>query len=323
MNSPAEALPAIADVHAAAARIAGRVLETPVLRCEELDAASGCRLYFKCENLQTGGAFKLRGAMNAVWSLPPEQAARGVATHSSGNHGAALARAARSRGIACHVVVPEGAVAAKLRNIQAQGASVHRCAATLAARESALSRLAQDTGAAVVPPYDDAKVIAGQGTAALELLRQQPGLEAVVVPVGGGGLLAGTALVAAAQAHAVRTIGAEPQGADDARRSLESGVRVTAQVPDTIADGLRATLGVRNFALIRQLVAAIWTVDDAAILAAMRQCWEWLRVLVEPSAAVALAAVLTHRKELAGRAVGIILSGGNVDLDRLPWAKEE
>lgn len=321
MNSPAEELPSLADVQAAAERIAGRVLATPVLRSEELDDAAGCRLHFKCEILQTGGAFKLRGAMNAVWSLDAQQAARGVATHSSGNHGAALARAARSRGIACHVVVPAGAVAAKLRNIEAQGAILHRCAATLDAREAVLRKVLNDTGAVAVPPYDDARVIAGQGTAALELFAQQPGLDAVVVPVGGGGLIAGTALVAKAGRRPIRVIGAEPQGADDARRSLERGERVTAMVPDTIADGLRALVGVRNFALIRKLVDAIWTADDGATVAAMRRCWECLRVLVEPSSAVPLAALLAHREALAGQEVGVILSGGNVDLDRLPWER--
>ncbi|MBL6751527.1 MAG: pyridoxal-phosphate dependent enzyme [Nevskia sp.] len=322
LNSPAEDLPSLADVHAAAGRIAGRVLATPVLRSEELDEAAGCRLHFKCENLQIGGAFKLRGAMNAVWSLDAQQAAHGVATHSSGNHGAALARAARSRGIACHVVVPAGAVAAKLRNIQAQGAILHRCAATLEAREAMVRQVLQDTGAVAVPPYDDARVIAGQGTAALELFAQQPGLDAVLVPVGGGGLIAGTALVAKGRPRPICVIGAEPQGADDTRRSLERGERVTAMVPETIADGLRAVVGVRNFALIRRLVDAVWTADDGATVAAMRRCWECLRVLVEPSSAVPLAALLARRGALAGRNVGVILSGGNVDLDRLPWERQ-
>jgi threonine dehydratase len=320
LNSPAEDLPGIADVHAAAARIAGRVLNTPVLRSDELDAATGCRLHFKCENLQIGGAFKLRGAANAVWSLQPAQAVRGVATHSSGNHGAALARAARLRGIACHVVVPQGAVAAKVRNIEAQGAIVYRCDATLDAREARLRQIVQDTGAELVPPYDDARVIAGQGTAALELLQQRPELAALLVPVGGGGLLAGTALVAKAQARPLRVIGAEPQGADDAHRSLLAGARVSAMTPATIADGLRALVGVRNFALIRQLVDDIWTVDDEAIVAAMRRSWECLRVLVEPSSAVPLAALLQRPGALAGLDVGIIVSGGNVDLDHLPWS---
>jgi threonine dehydratase len=316
-----EGLPTYADVVAAAARIEGRVLRTPVLRAEELDELAGCALYFKCENLQTGGAFKLRGAMNAVWGLSGAQAARGVVTHSSGNHGAALARAARSRGIDCHVVVPEGAVAAKLRNIQEQGAVLHRCAPTLAAREAMRAEVQAKTGAEPVLPFDDARVIAGQGTAALELLEEQFDLDAVVVPVGGGGLLGGTALVTAAQARPVTAIGAEPAGADDAARSLAAGTRITDVIPHTIADGLRATVGVLNFALIRREVRTIWTVSEEEIVAAMRRAWECLHVIVEPSSAVPLAALFKHGRELAGRKVGVIISGGNVDLEELPWHK--
>jgi threonine dehydratase len=316
-----EALPTYAEVLAAAARVEGRVLRTPVLRAEELDAQAGCSLYFKCENLQIGGSFKLRGAMNAVWGLSEAQAARGVVTHSSGNHGAALARAARSRGIACHVVVPEGAVAAKLRNIQDQGAVLHRCAPTLAAREAMRTQVQAQTGAEPVLPFDDGRVIAGQGTAALELLAQQPDLDAVVVPVGGGGLLGGTALVTAAQARVVAAIGAEPAGADDAARSLAAGRRVTDVVPRTIADGLRATVGVLNFAIIAREVRSIWTVSEEEIVTAMRRAWECLHLIVEPSSAVPLAALFKHGRELAGRKVGVIISGGNVDLEELPWHK--
>lgn len=318
-NSGVEALPTFADVRAAAARIRGQVQRTPVLNSEDFDAQAGCRVYFKCENLQTGGAFKLRGATNAVLSLDEAQARRGVVTHSSGNHGAALARAARTRGIACHVVVPEGAVAAKLANMEAQGAILHRCEASMSGRDAATARVLTETGGVFVSPFDDARVIAGQGTAALELCEEQPDLDVLIAPVGGGGLLAGTALVARAQAPPLRVIGAEPAGADDAARSLIAGARQTGLVPHTLADGLRATVGVRNFAIIAREVATIWTVSEAAIVAAMRRIWEELKLVIEPSSAVAVAALLDHREELRGLHVGVILTGGNVDLDRLPW----
>jgi threonine dehydratase len=314
-------LPTAADVAAAASRIEAHILRTPVLRAAELDARAGCALLFKCENLQRGGAFKLRGAMNAVWSLSDAEAANGVATHSSGNHGAALARAARARGIRCHVVVPIGAVASKLRNIEEQGARVHRCAPTLAAREAALAKVLASTGAYLVHPYDDARVIAGQGTAAREMLQDEPELDVLLVPVGGGGLIGGSALAASAHTRPMRVIGCEPAGADDAARSLQAGQRLTDGPRETVADGLRSNLGVRNFALLRQHVETIWTVDDAGIADAMRLLWERLRVVVEPSSAVPMAALLRHRHKLAGLRVGIILSGGNVDLDSLPWSE--
>lgn len=313
-------LPAYAEVRAAAARIAGRVLRTPVLANEDFNADTGAELFFKCENLQTGGAFKLRGATNAVLSLSDEQARRGVVTHSSGNHGAALARAARLRGIACHVVVPEGVNPAKLRNMEAQGARIHFCAPTMAARDALTAQLLEQTGAEPVPPFDDARVIAGQGTAALELIEDVADLQVLVAPTGGGGLLAGTALVGRAQVPPLRIFGAEPANADDAARSLAEGRRVTDVVPDTLADGLRATIGERNFAIIRRDVEAIWTVSEAAIVQAMRLAWERLKLVIEPASAVAIAAVLEQRQVLAGRKVGVILTGGNADLDALPWS---
>ncbi|MDB5985317.1 MAG: putative pyridoxal-phosphate dependent enzyme [Nevskia sp.] len=320
--SPLSELPTVADVASAATRIAPYVLRTPILRADELDAYAGCVLLFKCENLQRGGAFKLRGAMNAVWSLSDAEAAHGVATHSSGNHGAALARAARARGIPCHVVVPVGAVASKLRNIEEQGAVLHRCAPTLAAREAALVKVLASTGATPIHPYDDARVIAGQGTAARELLEEQPLLDVIIAPIGGGGLIGGTALVARAHPHPLRVIAAEPAGADDAARSFRAGQRFTDGPRETIADGLRGSLGVRNFALLHAYVDMVWTVDEAAIIAATRLLWERLRVIVEPSSAVPLAALLQHRDQIAGLRVGVILSGGNVDLDDLPWVRK-
>lgn len=312
-------LPGPADVLAAAARIAPHATVTPVLRSRELDALSGAHLHFKAEHLQRGGAFKFRGACNAVWALDEDQARRGVVTHSSGNHGAALALAARSRGIPCHVVVPEGAVAAKLANIARQGATLWRCAPTQAAREAECARVQRETGATLVHPYADAQVIAGQGTATLELLRQAgTALDAVVVPAGGGGLASGTLLALRQAAPDCELVLAEPAGAADTARSLEAGRRLVDFVPDTVCDGLRGALGEPNFALLEGNATVI-TVADAATVAAMRLLWQVLKQVVEPSSATVLAAVLAQPQRFAGRNVGLVLSGGNVDLDALPW----
>jgi threonine dehydratase len=322
MPDPA-ALPGFADVLDAAARIAPHAHATPVLRSRALDADAGAALHFKAEHLQRVGAFKFRGACNAVWALDAAVAARGVVTHSSGNHGAALALAAQLRGIPCHVVVPDGAVQAKLAAIERQGAILHRCAATIAAREAACAQVQADTGAVLVHPYADARVIAGQGTAALELLTAHPDLEALVVPLGGGGLAAGTALAMQALAPQCRLYLAEPAGADDGARSFASGALDHAffgknGVPDTVCDGLRGTLGAINFEILRAADAQVLTVDDAQVIAAMRQLWTRTKQLVEPSSAIVLAAVLAYPPYFAGRKVGLVLSGGNLDLDTLP-----
>ena len=313
-------LPVFADVLAAAARIAPHATVTPVLRSRNLDALAGCELLFKAEPLQRAGAFKFRGACNAVWALDDDAARRGVVTHSSGNHGAALALAAGTRGIACHVVVPEGAVEAKLAAIRAYGATLHRCAPTIAAREAACAQVQSDTGATLVHPYADPAVIAGQGTAALELLASGNGdpLDAVVVPVGGGGLASGTCLSVAARSPGTRVVLAEPSGAAETAASLAAGSRVTDFEPDTVCDGLRGTLGAPNFTLLQAHGVDVVTVDDAATLAAMRLVWQRLKLVVEPSSAIALAAVLAEPGRFAGQRVGMILSGGNVDLDALP-----
>lgn len=313
-----DVLPGFADVLDAAARIAPHAHVTPVLRSRSLDEAAGAHLHFKAEHLQRVGAFKFRGACNAVWSLADEVAARGVATHSSGNHGAALALAARVRGIPCHVVVPEGAVQAKLAAIERAGAILHRCAPTIAAREAACARVQSDTGATVVHPYTDARVIAGQGTAALELLTAHPDLDALVVPLGGGGLAAGTALAMQALAPGCRLYLAEPAGADDGARSFAGGMLDHAFTPDTVCDGLRGTLGAPNFALLQAAGAEVLTVDDDATLAALRLVASHMKQLVEPSSAIVMAAVLAYRARFAGRKVGLVLSGGNLDLDALP-----
>jgi threonine dehydratase len=317
MDGTPVTLPTFADVLAAAARIAPHAHVTPVLRSRALDALIGAELHFKCENLQRTGAFKFRGACNAVWALPEDVAACGVVTHSSGNHGAALALAARTRGIACHVVVPENAVRSKLAAIEGYGAALHSCAPTLAAREAACARLQAQTGATLVHPYADPRVIAGQGTAALELLNHGA-FDALLVPIGGGGLASGTALAAAALAPRCRVFVAEPAGADDAARSLARGERVTDMTPDTICDGLRGLLGEPGFALLRAHGVEALTVTDAETVAAMRLLWTRLKLVVEPSSATVLAALRKHRARFAGQRIGLILSGGNVDLDALP-----
>ncbi|MCA0197258.1 MAG: pyridoxal-phosphate dependent enzyme [Proteobacteria bacterium] len=316
-------LPTADDVLAAAARIAGHANTTPVMRSRTLDALAGCELHFKAEHLQRSGAFKFRGACNAVWSLPDADAARGVVTHSSGNHGAALALAARTRGIPCHVVVPEGAVAAKLANIQRHGATLWRCAPTQAAREETCAQVQASTGAHLVHPYADARVIAGQGTATLELVAHMSGAggvpDIVVVPVGGGGLAAGTALALAAVAPQCRLLLAEPAGADDTARSLAAGERRIDFVPETLCDGLRGALGLPNFDLLHAWGAEVATVADTDTVAAMKLAWQVLKQVIEPSSATVLAAVLAQPARFAGKRVGVVLSGGNVDLEALPW----
>jgi threonine dehydratase len=309
----------IADIRAAAERIAPHVHRTPVLTSSAIDAVAGCRLLFKCENLQKVGAFKMRGAANAVFSLGDAVAARGVATHSSGNHAQALALAARLRGIPAHIVMPTSAPAVKRAAVAGYGAAIYDCEPTLAARESTLADVVARTGAEFIHPYNDERVMAGQGTAALELLTDHPDLDLVMAPVGGGGLLSGTAIATRALAPAAQVAAAEPAGADDAARSLAAGRIIPSENPRTVCDGLLTSLGELTFAVIREHVSAIWTVDDPAVIAAMRLVWERMKIIIEPSSAVCLAAVLERPDTVRGRRVGIILSGGNVDLDRLPW----
>lgn len=310
--------PGFADVLAAAARIAAHARVTPVLRSASLDALAGCALHFKCENLQRIGAFKFRGACNAVFSLDQVEAARGVVTQSSGNHGAAIALACRLRGIAATVVVPANAARVKLAAIAAFGARIVPCDFGQAARDAATAQVLEDTGGVLLHPFNDARVIAGQGTATLELLRQAGGLDAVLAPVSGGGLLSGTCIAAHGVDAGIDVFGAEPEGARDAHDSLAGGSIVRGRVADTVCDGLRAELGTLTFPILREHVREVLLVDDADTIAAMRLLWERLKLVVEPSAAVALAAVLRHRERFAGRRVGIVLSGGNVDLDALP-----
>ena len=310
--------PTFDDVLAAAARIAPHATVTPVLRSRSLDALAGCALHFKAENLQRVGAFKFRGACNAVFGLDAATAARGVVTQSSGNHGAAIALACRERGISAHVVVPTNTPKVKLAAIAAFGARIVPCEPSMAARDANTVRVLAETGGELVHPYNDARVIAGQGTAALELLRETGPLDAVLAPVSGGGLLSGTAIAAHGVDTAIEVWGAEPAQGADAYASLARGERVTDMVADTVCDGLRAPLGTLTFAILRERAAGIGLASEAEIVAAMRLIWERLKVPVEPSAAVPLAVVLRERARFAGRRVGIVLSGGNLDLDALP-----
>jgi threonine dehydratase len=307
-------------IRAAAARIAPYVRRTPVLRSQELDAELGAELFFKCENFQEMGAFKLRGASNAVLSLAPDMLARGVATHSSGNHGAALALAAKRRGVPACVVMPDNASAFKRRAVEGYGARIIYCEPTQTGREAALQKYVTETGASVVHPYNDARVMAGQGTAALELHEEIPGLDVVLAPLGGGGLLSGTAVATRGLRPDAKIYGAEPAGADDAWRSLQAGKVTPVAHPDTVADGLRATIGELTFAVIRSEVDTVLRVEDADTVAAMRHVWEHMKIVIEPSAAVPVAALRKRLVDVRGKRVGIILSGGNLDLDHLPWS---
>jgi len=311
--------PGLTDVLAAAERIAPYVHRTPVVTCAGLDRFTGARLFFKCENLQKVGAFKARGATNAVLSLADEAVRRGVASHSSGNHAAALARAAALRGVPAHIVMPRTAPRVKRSAVAGYGAEITECEPTLTARESALAELVERTGATVIHPYDDPVVIAGQGTAALELLDEVPELDALIAPIGGGGLLSGTVLAATGGSQNLAVFGAEPRGADDAFRSLRDGVVYPSVRPETIADGLLTSLSELTFSILHGHVAGILTVTEEGIVEAMRLVWQRAKLVVEPSGAVPFAAVLEHPDRFRDRRVGIILSGGNVDLDNLPW----
>ena len=312
-------LPTYTDVETASDVIQRFAHHTPVLTSESINHITGAELYFKCENFQKGGAFKFRGAVNAVMSLSDEAAAQGVATHSSGNHGAALALAARKRGIAAHVVMPHNAPEIKKKAVAGYGAEIIFCTPTLEARESALAEVVARTGATEIHPYDNFAVIAGQGSAAKELLQEVGDLDLVLTPVGGGGLLAGTALSVYHLAPAAATIGCEPAGADDAYRSLIKGEIVPSTNPRTIADGLLTSLGRRNFAIIREKVDQIVTVSEESIIEAMRLVWERMKMVIEPSAAVPLGAILEEKTAVRNKKVGIIVSGGNLDLEQLPF----
>jgi threonine dehydratase len=309
----------MAVIREAHARIKDKINRTPVLTSATLDAAAGARIFFKCENFQKVGAFKARGATNAVFLLSDEEARRGVATHSSGNHAAALARAAGLRGIAAHIVMPNNASEAKRAAVTRYGDRIVFCEPTLEARASTCARVVAATGATLIHPYNDLRVMAGQGTTAVELLEDFPQLDFLLCPVGGGGQLAGIAVAAKSMKPGILVVGVEPAAADDAYRSFRAGHIIPSVNPQTIADGLRSSLGELPFAEIQRYVDEIVTVSEDSIVRSMRTIWEVMKIIVEPSAAVPYAALLEGKLNIAGQRVGVILSGGNLDLDTLPW----
>jgi threonine dehydratase len=311
--------PTIEDVREAAERIRPYVHRTPVLTCSTLNEMCDAEIFFKCENFQKVGAFKIRGATNAVFSLSKQEASKGVATHSSGNHAAALALAAGWREIKAYVVMPENVPHVKRDAVEHYGAEIIFCKPTVKDREERLAKVLERTGAALVHPYNDHRVISGQGTAALELCQEIPELDMVMTPVGGGGLLSGTAITVNALSPMTHVIAAEPERADDAHRSFHAGEIIPIDNPDTIADGLRTSLGDLTFPIIKKYVQDIITVSEEGIVTAMRTIWERMKIIVEPSASVPLGALLTKRPEFSGKRIGVILSGGNVDLTKLPW----
>ena len=311
--------PDLATIRAAHERIAPQIHRTLVLTSSALNELTGARLYFKCENFQKTGSFKIRGATNAVISLSEEEAKRGVVTHSSGNHAAALARAAGKRGIPAWIVMPSNAPETKKAAVRSYGGQITECEPTLAAREATAKAILEKTGANLVHPYDNLRVIAGQGTVALEILEQTPDLDFLLAPVSGGGLLSGSAIAAKELRPKIRVIGCEPKNADDACRSMESGKLEPAAKSETIADGLRATLCPLTFSILRERVDEIVPVSEAEIVEAMRMIWERMKIVIEPSAAVAAAPALLKKIDARGKRVGIILSGGNLDLANLPF----
>ena len=311
--------PTLQDIYAAAERIRPYAHRTPILTCASLDRQVDAKVFLKCENLQKVGAFKFRGACNAVFSLSEAEAARGVATHSSGNHAQAIALAARLRGIPAYIVMPNNAPAVKKAAVAGYGGQITLCEPTLEARESTLAVVIEKTGAVEIHPYNNYPVIAGQGTAALELMAEIPDLDLVVAPVGGGGLLSGTAIAVTELSPRTRVIAAEPERADDAYRSLQAGRIIPSNNPQTMADGLLTSLGELTFPIIRRRVEQVVTVSEKGILDSMKFIWERAKIVIEPSAAVPVAVLWERKIDLSGLRIGIILSGGNVDLDKLPW----
>jgi len=312
-------IPTIHDIRNTERRIRRHIHRTPVLTCNGINQMVGGEIYFKCENFQKAGAFKFRGAANAVFSLSDQEVSYGVATHSSGNHAAALALAARSRGIQAYVVMPENAPQVKKDAVAGYGAQITFCPPTLKDREKRLIQVIERTGAAFIHPYDDYRIIAGQATATMELLETVPNLDVIMTPIGGGGLTSGAALAVRYLSPNTRMVAVEPYGADDAYRSFQTGRLVPSENPQTIADGLLTSLGDKTYPIVRDYVDHIVRVTEDGIIAAMRIIWERMKIVVEPSAAVPLAAPVTQGFDMEGKRVGIILSGGNVDLDRLPW----
>nr|NQU94452.1 pyridoxal-phosphate dependent enzyme [Bacteroidota bacterium] len=308
-------MPTKADIEAASLRISKYVHRTPVLTCKNLDQISGCNLYFKCENFQKAGAFKSRGAINTVFSLTDEECMKGVATHSSGNHAAALSRAARLRGLDAYIVMPINSSKVKIEAVKNYGGQITFCESNLSSRESTLKEVIQKTGATEIHPYDDPRIIAGQATAAKELIEDTPELDIIMAPVGGGGLLSGTALSTHYFTEKAKVIAAEPEQANDAYQSFSQKKFIPSINPDTIADGLRTSLGDWTFPIILNHVNDIVTVSEAGIVNATKLTWERMKIIIEPSSAVPLAAILENKFNVHGKKIGIIISGGNIDLN--------
>jgi len=311
--------PNLQDIRIAAERIRPHIHRTPVMTNASLNEQVGAQVFLKCENLQKVGAFKFRGASNAVFSLTNEEATHGVCTHSSGNHAQALALAARMRNIPAYIVMPSNAPQVKKDAVAGYGGRITFCEPTLEARESTLERIRLDTGATVVHPYNDERVITGQGTAALELLEEIPDLDVILAPVGGGGLLSGTSIAATEIKKGIRVIAGEPEMADDAYRSLQAGKIIPSINPKTIADGLLTSLGTLTYPIIRERVEQVVTVSEQSIIASMKFVWERAKIIIEPSAAVPVGVLWERKINLHGLKVGVILSGGNVDMGKLPW----
>jgi threonine dehydratase len=311
--------PTFVEIEKAHQLIKNYIHRTPVLTSKTLNKITGSQLFFKCENFQKAGAFKFRGATNAVFALSEEEAKRGVLTHSSGNHAGALSLAASMRNIPAYIVMPRNAPQVKKDAVQTYGGIITECEPTLAARETTADKVQKETGATLIHPYNNEVIIAGQGTATVELLEETGNLDAILTPVGGGGLLSGTAIAAKSLDQNISVYGCEPQNADDAFRSFHAGKIIPVENPNTIADGLRTSLGVKTFPIIKKLVNDILLVSEEDIVKAMRMIWERMKIIVEPSAVVPLAAVLGHQEELSGKRIGLILSGGNVDVRNLPF----
>jgi threonine dehydratase len=312
--------PQFSDIEDAFIRIEPFIHVTPVLTSQAINKIAGCEIFFKCENFQKVGAFKFRGACNAVFSLSKEDSKRGVATHSSGNHAAALALAAKLRETHAYIVMPKNAPAIKKKAVESYGGKITFCEPTLQAREDMLENIIHESGAIMIHPYNQKEIIAGQGTCALEFMQQQNNLDTIIAPVGGGGLLSGTSITAKYINPDIEVIAAEPEGADDAWRSFQKGERIPVGQTNTIADGLLTSLGDITFEVIKKNVDQIYTAPDTSIIHAMRLIWERMKIIVEPSSAVALAIILENKEIFKDKKVGVILSGGNVDLNKLPFS---
>ncbi len=312
-------IPTYQDMLDAHERIQPHVRRTPIRTSDHLDELAGARLFFKCENFQEAGAFKVRGATNAVFGLTAEEAVRGVATHSSGNHALSLAWAAGRRGIPCHVVMPRTAPQAKKDAVRRYGGSITECEPSTSSREATFAQVQAATGAEFVHPYNDPRVIAGQGTCSRELVEQVEGLDAVIAPIGGGGMISGTCLTLATLAPRTKVFAAEPEQADDAYRSFKAGRIIADDAPVTVADGLKVPLKELTWHFVQRHVSDIFTASEQEIVDAMKLAWKHLRIVLEPSSAVPLAAILKNKQRFAGQRLGVIVTGGNVDLDALPW----